>query len=80
TWFSAVFSGIFPLAIGNILWSTGVKRIGSTNASVYGNLPPVFGVLAGIIILKEVLSPMQLLGALVILGGVALVNKQGKKH
>jgi len=79
TWFSAVFSGIFPLAIGNILWSAGVKRIGSTNASVYGNLPPVFGVLAGIIILKEVLSPMQLLGALIILGGVALVNKQGKK-
>ncbi|MCF7949297.1 MAG: DMT family transporter [Spirochaetia bacterium] len=79
TWFSAVFSGIFPLAIGNILWSTGVKRIGSTNASVYGNLPPVFGVLAGIIILREVLSPMQLLGALIILGGVALVNKQGTK-
>ncbi|MFO7731261.1 MAG: DMT family transporter [Spirochaetia bacterium] len=80
TWFSAVFSGIFPLAIGNILWSTGIKRIGSTNASVYGNLPPVFGVLAGIIVLKEVLSPMQLLGALIILGGVALVNKQGKKR
>jgi len=80
TWFSAVFSGIFPLAIGNILWSTGVKRIGSTNASVYGNLPPVFGVLAGITILKEVLSPMQLLGALIILGGVALVNKQRKEH
>ena len=79
TWFSAVFSGIFPLAIGNILWSTGVKRIGSTNASVYGNLPPVFGVLAGITILKEVLSPMQLLGALIILGGVALVNKQRTK-
>src|SRR6056297_3453921 len=80
TWFSAVFSGIFLLAIGNILWSTGVKRIGSTNASVYGNLPPVFGVLAGITILKEVLSPMQLLGALIILGVVALVNKQRKKH
>ena len=76
TWFSASFSGIFALALGNTLWSFGIKRIGSTNASVYGNLPPVFGILAGIIVLKETLSPMQLLGALIILGGVSLVNKK----
>ncbi len=76
TWFSAAFSGIFALALGNTLWSFGIKRIGSTNASVYGNLPPVFGILAGILVLNETLSPMQLLGALIILGGVALVNKK----
>jgi drug/metabolite transporter (DMT)-like permease len=76
TWLSAAASGIFALAIGNILWSTGIKRIGSTNTSVYGNLPPVFGILAGILVLNETLSPMQVLGALVILGGVALVNKK----
>ncbi len=76
TWYSAAFSGIFALALGNTLWSFGIKRIGSTNASVYGNLPPVFGILAGILVLNETLSPMQLLGALIILGGVALVNKK----
>ncbi len=76
TWFSAAFSGIFALALGNTMWSFGIKRIGSTNASVYGNLPPVFGILAGILILNETLSSMQLLGALIILGGVALVNKR----
>ncbi len=76
TWLSAAFSGTFALALGNTLWSLGIKRIGSTNASVYGNLPPVFGVLAGILILNETLSPMQILGALIILGGVVLVNKK----
>ncbi|MFW5712785.1 MAG: DMT family transporter [Spirochaetota bacterium] len=76
TWFSAAFSGIFALALGNTLWSFGIKRIGSTNASVYGNLPPVFGILAGILVLNETLSTMQVLGALIILGGVALVNKK----
>lgn len=80
TWFSAAFSGIFALALGNTLWSFGIKRIGSTNASVYGNLPPVFGILAGILVLSETLSPMQIVGALVILGGVALVNKKPAPH
>ena len=76
TWISAAFSGIFALVLGNTILSLWIKRIGSTNASVYGNLPPVFGILAGILVLNETLSPMQLLGALVILGGVAVVNKK----
>jgi len=76
TWGSAVFSGIFALILGNILWSTGIKRIGSTNTSVYGNLQPVFGVGAAILILHETLSALQIAGAAVILIGVALVNRK----
>jgi len=78
TWGSAVFSGIFALVLGNILWSIGIRRIGSTNTSVYGNLQPVFGVGAAILILHERLSLFQILGAFIILAGVALVNKRRK--
>jgi O-acetylserine/cysteine efflux transporter len=74
TWLSCAASGILALSSGNILWSQGVKRLGSTNTSVFGNLPPVFGIAAGILLLGETLSLLQLAGAAVILGGVALVN------
>lgn len=76
TWGSAMFSGVFALVLGNILWSTGIKRIGSTNTSVYGNLQPVFGVGAAILVLHETLSFLQIMGAAVILAGVALVNRR----
>jgi len=78
TYLSALFSGFFALLLGNALWSAGIKRIGSTNASVYGNLTPVFGVLAGIIVLDEHLSLWQLVGAAVILLGVSLVNRRAR--
>ncbi len=76
TWFSALFSGVFAMVIGNIFWSVGIRQLGSTNTSVYGNLPPVFGVIAGILILNESLSLIQIGGALVIMSGVYLVNRQ----
>ena len=76
TLLSTVFSGTFALVIGNILWSTGIKRIGSTNTSVYANLPPVVGICAGLFFLNETLSLLQFTGAAVILLGVTLVNRR----
>ncbi|MFP4267748.1 MAG: DMT family transporter [Spirochaetaceae bacterium] len=76
TYLTTATSGLLALSVGNMLWSAGIKRIGSVNTSVYGNLPPVFGVAAGLLVLGESLSPLQILGALVILGGVFLVNSR----
>ncbi|MFO7849376.1 MAG: DMT family transporter [Spirochaetia bacterium] len=76
TYLAAATSGLLALSVGNMLWSGGIKRIGSVNTSVYGNLPPAFGVAAGILILGETLSILQIFGALIILGGVFLVNSK----
>ena len=76
TYASAAASGFLALSLGNILWSAGVKRIGSLNPSVYGNLPPLFGLAAGMLILGERLSLLQILGAVFILSGVFLVNSR----
>jgi drug/metabolite transporter (DMT)-like permease len=82
TWVVTFLSGVFALVVGNILWSYGIRHIGSTNASVYGNLTPVFGVLAGIIVLGESLNLLQSMGAIIVMSGVILVNSRffrGKK-
>ena len=72
---SALSSGVLALAVGNLLWSGGVRGLGSVRASVYGNLPPVFGVMAGFLVLNEHLAPLQLAGAAAILVGIVLVNR-----
>jgi len=71
---SALFSSVFSLMLANMLWSLGIGRIGSLGASVYGNLPPVFGIAAGIIVLQETLAPRQIAGAVTILAGIFVVN------
>jgi drug/metabolite transporter (DMT)-like permease len=78
-WFSLLYSSAFGILAGNILWSHGVKRIGSTGTSIYINLTPLFGVAAGFLILAERLSPLQLAGGGLILAGVWLVNYRRRR-
>lgn len=69
-WGSIVYSGLFPLCIGNCLWIWGAGRLGSTKASLYNNLPPVFAVAVGYLFLGEAFGWLQGLGAAVIFTGL----------
>ncbi|MCD6396387.1 MAG: EamA family transporter [Spirochaetaceae bacterium] len=75
-WLGVSFTGIFGTCLGNIFWSKGIENLGSTKTSIYANLPPVFGIAAGFLILKETLSLLQILGGFVIISGVVLVNRK----
>lgn len=70
------YSGTFGIMIGNLLWSHGIKRIGSTGTSVYSNLTPIFGVAAGYLVLAERLGIFQIAGAAAVLAGVWAVNRK----
>jgi drug/metabolite transporter (DMT)-like permease len=37
----ALYIGMVPIAVGNLLWHTGVSRLGVTLMSIYGNFVPV---------------------------------------
>ena len=73
---SALASGLLALVAANMLWTAGIKRVGCVNTSVYGNLQPVFGVAAGMIVLGERLGGLQIVGAAVVLTGILLVNRR----
>lgn len=73
-WFSILYSGLFPLCLGNCLWIWGAKILGSTKASLYNNLPPVFAVSAGYLFLREPFGLLQLAGAVIIFGGLCLAR------
>jgi len=73
-WASIFYSGLFPLCIGNCLWIWGTGILGSTKASLYNNLPPVFAVAVGDLYLGEVFSWLQFIGAVVIFAGLYLAK------
>jgi drug/metabolite transporter (DMT)-like permease len=75
---SIAYSGTFGILVGNMLWSHGVKRIGSTGTSVYSNLTPIFGVIAGYLVLSERLFLPQMIGGAAVLAGVWVVNRRRK--
>lgn len=71
-WGALLYSALLALVFGYSAWYYGVQKIGSTRTSVYANLTPVAGLLVGMIFLKERLSVLQWVGAMIICSGLML--------
>ncbi|WP_425058818.1 hypothetical protein SCACP_34740 [Sporomusa carbonis] len=76
-WASILYSGLFPLCLGNCLWIWGAGILGSTKASLYNNLPPVFSVAIGYLFLGETFGWLQFVGAITILAGLYITRSKG---
>jgi drug/metabolite transporter (DMT)-like permease len=75
SWLGLAFSAVLAIALGYVIWNTSVERIGSTRTAVYSYLQPLFGVATAWVILGESMRPLQALGAVGILAGVALARQ-----
>ncbi len=72
------YLGVFCSAAAYFLYLYGLKTLGSTTATAFINLVPVFGVLGGAFTLQEVLGTTQLLGGAVVILGISLVTAAGR--
>lgn len=63
--------------IGNAAWSGGLSRLGLANMTLYLYLSPVIGAALSAAFLGDWLSPIQALGAALVIGGVALGQSGG---
>ncbi|WP_448574921.1 EamA family transporter [Thermomicrobium sp.] len=61
------------------LFLIGTLRLGPTPAAILGTLEPVASVFVAMIVLGEQLSPVQLVGGLLVLTAVAVISGQGGK-
>ncbi|MBM3557808.1 MAG: DMT family transporter, partial [Alphaproteobacteria bacterium] len=75
TWGAFLFTSVFSAALSFFWWYEGVRLIGPEKAMLYSYLIPVFGVCAAAFLAGEVMSWVQLLGAVLALGGVALARR-----
>lgn len=73
-WAALLYSALFALAICYVIWYSSVKRVGNSKTAIYGNITPIFSVLFAYFILSERMRPLQIVGALIILGGVYLTR------
>jgi drug/metabolite transporter (DMT)-like permease len=74
-WLGLGYSAVLAIAVGYIIWNTSVKQLGSTRTAIYSYLQPLAGVGIAWATLGETMRPIQALGAVGILAGVALARQ-----
>lgn len=72
SWLGLAYSGILAIGVGFVVWTAGVKRLGSARTSLYSNLPPLVAMVVSWLSLGERMNAVQMLGAVAILVGVVL--------
>lgn len=70
------YIAIFASAIGFLLWSYGVARLGPARAGQFIHLMPIFGAVLAFIVLGEVPTAVQIAGALLVLSGLAIFERR----
>jgi drug/metabolite transporter (DMT)-like permease len=74
-WACFVYSLFFSLVFTNIMWFTAIDRVGASRASLYANLQPFLGAFFALVVLSEEMTLPQVLGGLVIAGGILLARQ-----
>jgi drug/metabolite transporter (DMT)-like permease len=72
-----IYVAVFASLIAFLLWSYGVSLIGPERAGQYLQLMPVFGAMLAMALLGETIVLPQVVGALCVLAGIALVERRG---
>ncbi len=67
---------LFATVLPMLLMTEGVRRLGAQRAALISTIGPPTTLLMGALFLGERLSPVQCLGALLILGGIAVLQTQ----
>lgn len=73
-WSAVVYSGIGALVFGNLIWYYGVSRIGPTRVSMFSNLQPLVALAVAWVVLGEVPTIWQGIGAGSIMTGLIITR------
>jgi drug/metabolite transporter (DMT)-like permease len=74
TWASVAYLGVFGTVLAFVLFYEGLKRIGPGRATSFALLVPVFGVLGAVLLLDEPLGALTLVGGVAVIAGLWLVQ------
>jgi drug/metabolite transporter (DMT)-like permease len=74
-----LYLGLLATLVGYILWNAGLRGLGPTRAVSYTYAIPPLAVLLGAVVLDEPLSVYLGLGAVLVIGGIALVQRRSRR-
>lgn len=76
----AVYCGVMITILPVALYTYGLQRMPSSEASIVATIEPVVAMVLAFTILDERLGPIQLLGAACVIGGVVLLATMGRRN
>ncbi|MEJ5198912.1 MAG: EamA family transporter [Anaerolineae bacterium] len=74
-WAALGYSATFAVVVAYVLWYTSVQRVGGARTAVYSNLTPVVASLVSWLAMGESLTPVQLVGAAIVITGIVLARR-----
>lgn len=73
-WWALAWTVVPTTVYGYWVWNWGMRQVGAVVSTNYMYLLPVFAALAGWLVLREPITPGQVLGGIVIVGGIVLLR------
>ena len=74
-WLGLLYSYSLAIVGGYTVWYVSVQRVGSARTAIFSNLLPVVGLVAAWLMRGETLTPVQLIGAAMLLLGISLARR-----
>ncbi len=75
---AVAYLGIFPAAIGYVLWSFALSRADVSRVTSTLNLSPILSLAIAFLVLGEIPSALSVVGGVITVAGVILLNTLGK--
>lgn len=69
------YLGVLSTLVTSMLITFGIKKLSATQASIFSNISPVFGIIAGVLIMGDILTTYQVVGAICIFTGMYISLK-----
>ncbi|CAN5760765.1 DMT family transporter [soil metagenome] len=76
-WLPLLLLGVLSTAVAVQTFYAGSKRIGAANASLVSTIEPVYIIAMATALLHETLTPVQMVGGALVIGGVLLAQTAG---
>lgn len=73
-WFYLLYIGIVPTLLAYLCYNAALKHVEAGRASIIATLEPVVAVFLAYVFLKQVLDPVQALGAVLVVSAVVIVQ------
>ncbi len=71
--------GLFSSVLAYLFWNRGVEAVGASVAGLFVHLMPAFGIVLAWIFLGERLEPFHVAGITLIIAGIALTSRYGRR-
>ena len=74
-WLALLYSGGLSTGLAPVLWSASVQNVGAAHTAAFGNLVPFIALFSSHL-LGEPILPAQILGGLLIIGGIVIMRRE----